>query len=81
MNDDILEKVRRAGVISGEARELGANMVDEGVKLLDVANEVEAYIVRKGAKPAFPTNLSINEVAAHYSPHSEDKLTFKRGDL
>ena len=81
MNDEILEKVRRAGVISGEARELGANMVDEGVKLLDVANEVEAYIIRKGAKPAFPTNLSINEVAAHYSPHSEDKLTFKRGDL
>lgn len=81
MKDDILEKVRRAGAIAGEARELGANMVDEGVKLLDVANEVEAYVIRKGAKPAFPTNLSINETAAHYTPHSDDKLTFKRGDL
>lgn len=81
MNEQILEKIRRAGTIAGEARELGANMIDEGVKLLDVATEVEAYIIRKGARPAFPTNLSINEIAAHYSPHSADKLVFKRGDL
>jgi methionyl aminopeptidase len=81
MNDDILEKVRRAGTIAGEAREIGAGMVDEGVSLLKVADEVEAYILRKGAKPAFPTNISINEVAAHYSPRSDDKLVFKKGDL
>lgn len=81
MNEDILEKMRRAGTIAGEAREIGADMIDEGVKLLDVATEVEGYIVRKGARPAFPTNLSINEVAAHYSPSTDDKLTFKRGDL
>jgi methionyl aminopeptidase len=81
MNEDVLEKVRRAGVIAAEAREIGADMVDEGVKLLDVATEVEAYIVRKGARPAFPTNLSINEMAAHYTPHSADELRFKRGDL
>ena len=76
MNDDILEKIRRAGTIAGEARELGANMIDEGVKLLDVATEVEAFIIRKGARPAFPTNLSINENAAHYTPSSDDKLMF-----
>ncbi|MDW5562950.1 MAG: type II methionyl aminopeptidase [Methanomassiliicoccus sp.] len=81
MNEEILEKIRRAGLIAAEARELGADMVDEGVKLLDVATEVEAYIVRKGAKPAFPTNLSINEAAAHYTPSSQDKLAFHRGDL
>jgi len=81
MNDEILEKMRSAGRIAGEARELGASMIDEGVKLLDVATEVEAYIIRKGARPAFPTNLSINQVAAHYTPHSEDKLIFKRGDV
>jgi|ADurb_Met_03_Slu_FD_contig_91_164931_length_2225_multi_3_in_0_out_0_1 methionyl aminopeptidase len=81
MNEETLEKVRRAGAIAAEARELGANMVDEGVKLLDVAAEVEAFIVRKGARPAFPTNLSINDAAAHYTPSSTDKLTFKRGDL
>ncbi len=81
MNDDILEKVRRAGAIAAEARKLGAGMVDEGVTLLSVAEEVEAFLVRKGARPAFPTNLSINEQAAHYTPRSDDKLTFKKGDV
>ena len=81
MNEDILEKIRRAGAISGEARKLGASLVDEGVSLLSVAEEVEAYIIKKGARPAFPANLSINDQAAHYTPRSDDKLTFKKGDL
>lgn len=81
MNEDVLEKIRRAGAISGEARKLGASLVDEGVTLLSVAEEVEAFMIKKGAKPAFPTNLSINDQAAHFTPRSDDKLTFKKGDL
>jgi methionyl aminopeptidase len=81
MNEEVLEKVKKAGTIAREARTLGASLVDENVPLLKVAEEVEAYIVKKGAKPAFPTNISINEVAAHYSPHTDDRLSFKRGDL
>jgi len=46
-----------------------------------VANEVEAYIIRKGARPAFPVNLGLNDVAAHYSPSTDDKLVFQKGDL
>jgi methionyl aminopeptidase len=81
MNDEILEKIRRAGAISGEARVLGASLVDEGVSLLSVAEEVEDFIRKKGAMPAFPANISINDNAAHYTPRSDDMLTFKRGDL
>ncbi|WP_019177349.1 type II methionyl aminopeptidase [Methanomassiliicoccus luminyensis] len=81
MNDEVLEKVKRAGAIASEARLLGAGMVGEGVSLLSVAEEVEALIEKRGAKPAFPTNISINEVAAHYSPSTNDELKFSRGDL
>ena len=81
MNEDIVECILKAGKIAGEARSLGASMVDENVRLLDVAEEVEAYIIRKGAKPAFPANLSINNQAAHYTPHSQDPLKFHKGDL
>lgn len=81
MNEDVLDKVRKAGAVAREARKLGASMIDEGVPLLTVANEVEAYIIQKGARPAFPTNISINDIAAHYTPRSDDKLTFQRGDL
>ncbi|NLI74310.1 MAG: type II methionyl aminopeptidase [Euryarchaeota archaeon] len=81
MNEDALSALRKAGAIAGEAREIGASMIDEGVSLLEVAEEVESYIISKGAKPAFPVNLSINEVAAHYTPKSRDKLRFANGDV
>jgi methionyl aminopeptidase len=81
MNEEVLEKVKRAGAVAREARILGASLVDENVPLLKVAEEVEDYIRKKGAKPAFPTNISINDNAAHYTPRSDDRLVFKRGDL
>jgi len=81
MDSETLESVRKAGRISREARDYGATLIKEGTKLVDVANEVEAYIIRKGARPAFPVNLGLNDVAAHYSPSTDDKLVFQKGDL
>ncbi len=81
MNDEAVEDLRKAGAVAREARILGAGMVAEGVALLDVAEEVESFIIRKGARPAFPVNISINDIAAHYSPRSDDTLKFTNGDL
>ncbi|QLH75428.1 MAG: type II methionyl aminopeptidase [Methanomassiliicoccales archaeon] len=81
MDEHALECVRKAGAIAGEARELGLGMVDQNVKLVDVAMEVEALIVRRGALPAFPVNISINEVAAHFTPNSDDQTVFNVGDV
>jgi methionyl aminopeptidase len=36
--------------------------------LLEIAEKVEEFVTSKGAKFAFPINLSINEIAAHSSP-------------
>ena len=81
LNEDELAKLRRAGRVSGEARELGLSMVREGVKLYDVAQEVEGYIREHGCGLAFPCNISINEVAAHYTPSCNDKRVFELGDV
>jgi methionyl aminopeptidase len=81
MDEHALECVRKAGAIAGEARELGASMVDEGVKLVDVANEIEALIIKRGAFPAFPTNISINEIAAHFTPNNNEAAVFHVGDV
>lgn len=81
MNEEALAALRRAGAISREARDLGAGMVAEGVALLDVAEEVEGRIRSLGARPAFPCNISINEVAAHFTPRTGEKLKFANGDL
>ncbi len=75
------DQYRKAGKIAAGVMEAGLKMIEPGAKLLDVANAVEALIDEKGAKPAFPVNISVNAVAAHYSPDAWDESTFKDTDL
>lgn len=75
-------KWRKAGEISAAAIELGRMIIREGASLFDVAEQIEDFMRQNGAEPAFPTNLSRNEVAAHYTPSTADKaLTFQKGDV
>ncbi|MDP6459597.1 MAG: M24 family metallopeptidase, partial [Candidatus Hydrothermarchaeota archaeon] len=72
---------RKAGKIAAGVMDAGLKEIEEGKKLLDTAEYVEGAIKEAGAKSAFPCNISINEVAAHYSPQAWDASTFKKGDL
>ena len=64
---EILSKYREAGKISIEAKKLALKIVKPGAKAYDVCERIEDLIIKKGAKPAFPVNFSINHEAAHYS--------------
>jgi methionyl aminopeptidase len=77
----VLEKYRRAGEIALEAHRLAINIVNEGTPLLDIAEKIEEFIRSRGALPAFPVNLSINEVAAHYTPCPDDEAVVPRGGV
>ena len=81
MNEEEISSLRRAGAISREAREYGASLVKEGAKLYDVAEEVEGLILKRGAKPAFPINIGINDVAAHFTPATDDEIRFEKGQI
>lgn len=81
LKEDELDKLRRVGRISAEARELGLSLCNPGVKLYDVAQEVEGYIREHGCALAFPCNVSLNEIAAHYTPSTTDKSVFQVGDV
>ncbi len=50
-------------------------------ELLELAEFVEGETVRLGGKPAFPCNISINEIASHSTPHSDDLRTLRQGDV
>lgn len=71
-----LEDWKKAGKIAAEALELGRSMIKPGVKLLEVAEAVEDKIKELGGVPAFPTNISLNHVAAHYTPITNDNKKF-----
>ena len=81
MNSDELEKWRRAGNLASRAREYGKGKIDEGMGKLELVEEVEGFIRQHGGTPAFPANLAINNIAAHWTPNSKDKGMFEYGDI
>jgi len=76
-----LEAYRKVGKLLAEVRESIRPMVKAGVKLVEIAEMAERRIAEKGAKPAFPCNVSVNEIAAHYSPPFTDQTVLKDGDV
>ncbi len=76
MDAEVLEKYRKAGQVLAEVLKEAVPKVEVGVPLLDVAEFVEGSIITKGAKPAFPCNISLDRAAAHYTPSAADKSVF-----
>lgn len=81
ISEEELQSYRKAGKILAEVREEIRPTVKTGEKLVEIAERAENLIVEKGAKPAFPCNVSVNEIAAHYSPPLDDDRIVQDGDL
>ncbi|MDD5700123.1 MAG: type II methionyl aminopeptidase [Candidatus Nanoarchaeia archaeon] len=75
LGDDNLDKskVLKAGKIASEVRGWIKPQIKEGMLLIEIAEKIEKKITELGGKPAFPVNLSINDIAAHYTPSYDDK--------
>ena len=70
----------KAGQIAAEALEFGKKLIKENATLLSVAKQVEEKIFQLGGRPAFPVQLSKNEIAAHFCPMDEVEI-FENEDL
>jgi len=74
---DHLEEYRKAGKITAEMREFGKGLIKKGASLLAVTDKIEKKIAELDAKPAFPVQISCNEIAAHFCPEEDDKTIFE----
>lgn len=81
MSDEELEKLERAGKIARAVRNSVPRIVSEGASVLGICEWVESEIARMGGKPAFPCNVSINDVGAHYTSPPSDTTTIPDGSL
>jgi methionyl aminopeptidase len=72
MEKNEFESYIKAGKIAKEVKEFARGLIKPGVKLIDIANAIDSKIEELGGEPAFPVNLSINEIAAHFTPASGD---------
>ncbi len=68
-----LEKWRKACSISAAALEYGISLIKKGALVIEVCDAVDAKIMALGAKPAFPAQISLDHVAAHYCCPHDDK--------
>jgi len=66
------EKIMQAGKIASKAKDYARDLIKPGMPLLEIAEKVEQHIKDNGGELAFPINLSINEIAAHYTPSHDD---------
>ena len=78
---DAREKYLEAGKIAAQALKYGQELIKIGSSLLQVTEKVEQKISDLGGEFAFPPQISLNEIAAHYCAHFKDSTVFKKGDI
>lgn len=71
----------KAGKILSEVLASARKAVRPGQKMLEVAEKIEKEIAELGGKPAFPVNLSANNIAAHYTPAIDDVSVIGEKDV
>lgn len=88
MDEEVIEKYKKAGIIAKEAIELGKTLIKPGVFVSEVTDKIESFITEKvekinGSFPAlaFPTQMSINDAAAHQYVALNDKTIFNENDI
>lgn len=80
MNQQELVRYEKAGAIARDAIVYARGIIQKGASLLELATKIEAKIIELGGQPAFPINMSIDEIAAHATP-SYDSSEKARGLL
>jgi methionyl aminopeptidase len=78
---DNFENYIKAGKIASEVREFARNQDHTGRTLSEICNDVENEIIKKGGEPAFPVNVSLNDIAAHYTAEPNDPTVVKNTDV
>ncbi len=80
MENKEIENYKKAGKIAAETVAFARGFVKKNMLLIEIAEKIEGKISELGGECAFPVNLSLNEIAAHYTPGLNDK-TIAQGIL
>jgi len=73
MNKDEIEAYQEAGLIAKDVVAFARSFIKRNMKLIEIADKIDEKITGLGGEAAFPVNLSLNEVAAHYTPSVTDE--------
>ncbi|OIO21405.1 type II methionyl aminopeptidase [Candidatus Micrarchaeota archaeon CG1_02_47_40] len=77
----MLSFYEQAGKIAFSIREESKKLIMPGASYLDIAETIEKMISDAAGKPAFPVNVSVNEIAAHLTPEADCPLLLGERDM
>ncbi len=73
MSENYIQDYIKAGKAVIAAKKMAKELIKPGLPLLEIANKCEAEIIKNGCELSFPINMSLNEIAAHFSPPIDDQ--------
>ena len=77
----MIDSYVKAGKIVSKIRDDALKMIKDGTLVIDLVEYVENEIIKNDAGIAFPCNVSINEIAAHYTSPYADETKINAGDM
>lgn len=69
-----IDELRRSGRIAAEALSYGVSLIKKGSTAYEVVEAVDRKIVELGAAPSFPSQISMDDVAAHFCPEPDNTV-------
>jgi len=73
MDKNELQDYNKAGEVAQKVTAYAKQLIKPDMFLVEIAQKIQAEIEKQGAISAFPVNLSIDDIAAHYHPTIDDK--------
>lgn len=76
LKSEEFSKLKKACQIAAKALEYAKSLVKPGKRVVDVCDAIEEFIIKEGCELAFPVQISLNDVAAHFCPLGDNELEF-----
>ena len=76
MNEKYKQDFLKAGALAGEVRAFGKALIKKGASYNDVILKINQKITAGGARAAFPPQMALNDVAAHFLPAPGQDIIF-----
>ena len=81
LRDYMNDMYKKSGKIASKVRKDAVNYVKEDMKILELVEFIENEIMELGGNIAFPCNISVNEITAHYTSPAGDENVIRSGDV
>lgn len=76
VNSEYKKNFLLAGKMAKEVRAFGQSLIVPGASYREVIGRIIAKIAEVGGKPAFPPQIALDRVAAHFLPQPQEEIVF-----